>query len=710
MRRAEGRREDAEPTRRAEERAERETPRRTSAAVRLQGTLGNRIAASPRQLRRGDAGAEAPLQLRRGESGAEASRGARGPLEVGVRRSFEGPFGADFSTVRVHEDPGVRRLGALAYTRGEQIWFAPGLYRPDTAAGARLLGHELTHVLQQRAGRVDAPQGKGAPINGDAALEREADEAGDLAARGERVHVEGATAPPSAAEGPIQRKVGFEIEVGSCEVATVAPFRRDAEDLLDPIERGYTKPTEIRGRDHLVSGELLPTLKPKSFKFIAMRKKDPLLFGDGFVAEADESNSGGKTNLEFVTEALPDTLAGALRLSTILRKITALVDTLGALGKTLKRKESRSGDSGQYVMADELAEHGTPVHGVILIPGPSFDGVIQVTTGILLDQVIELMTSMAGPQAEEKELFQERMYGRAVLGGAISGHLPTNSPTAMGPGDAMAAISEYKRRSDIDSRCALQQRIVNKQPTSYYHRSESTFGSPELAGLLALLIQYTRTANQALGGYAKTIAPLMARTDFAKMFAMLPPLEQQMLGGYNAHYFVELVSLAVGENIDIYAPVFEKGLYHNYKHDPRIKSDALQGLTREEWYRGIAQGIDRLTAKNFNQESYEPTGDLESLGSFGSKTEKVGASREDAPIFEIRSIGVMGYHLWYSRVMDIFRFICGLNNRSGAPYRDTVTEWLSTEQQPHLHDPKRRDDVRDMLKIRLEGELKELLG
>ena len=43
---------------------------------------------------------------------------------------------------------------ALAYTQGTDIHFAPGQFEPDTSAGQQLLGHELTHVIQQAEGRV----------------------------------------------------------------------------------------------------------------------------------------------------------------------------------------------------------------------------------------------------------------------------------------------------------------------------------------------------------------------------------------------------------------------------------------------------------------------------------------------------------------------------------------------------------------------------
>jgi hypothetical protein len=58
--------------------------------------------------------------------------------------------------VRIHSDrraaDSATRLGALAYTSGQQLAFAQGQYAPRTRAGAELLAHELVHTVQQRAG------------------------------------------------------------------------------------------------------------------------------------------------------------------------------------------------------------------------------------------------------------------------------------------------------------------------------------------------------------------------------------------------------------------------------------------------------------------------------------------------------------------------------------------------------------------------------
>lgn len=120
-----------------------------------------------------------------------AGRGGR-PLPGDVRAEMERSFGEDFSGVRVHEGPEAAAVGAVAYTEGEDLYFQPGRFDPRSPAGKELLGHELTHVVQQRAGRVkpdDGPLGKDLALNSDAALEAEADAAGARAARGDAAGV-----------------------------------------------------------------------------------------------------------------------------------------------------------------------------------------------------------------------------------------------------------------------------------------------------------------------------------------------------------------------------------------------------------------------------------------------------------------------------------------------------------------------------------------
>lgn len=99
-----------------------------------------------------------------------------------VQAKMESALGADFSDVRIHVGPEVNAIGAIAFTWGSDIHFAPGHYNPHSMQGQQLLGHELAHVVQQRAGRVSNPFGSGTAVVQDHALEAEADRLGMKAA------------------------------------------------------------------------------------------------------------------------------------------------------------------------------------------------------------------------------------------------------------------------------------------------------------------------------------------------------------------------------------------------------------------------------------------------------------------------------------------------------------------------------------------------
>jgi hypothetical protein len=83
------------------------------------------------------------------------------PLPESERRFFEPRFGQDFSRVRLHAGDqaaeAAHSVSALAYTKGSDVVFGEGQYRPGTASGRTLLAHELAHVVQQGQEVVASP-------------------------------------------------------------------------------------------------------------------------------------------------------------------------------------------------------------------------------------------------------------------------------------------------------------------------------------------------------------------------------------------------------------------------------------------------------------------------------------------------------------------------------------------------------------------------
>ena len=114
-------------------------------------------------------------------------KGGGAPLEMAVRSHMESRLGHDFGDVRIHTDEGAaasaKSVGAQAYTVGTDVVFGAGRYDPGSPAGQKTLAHELTHVVQQKAGPVEgtpAPGGISVSHPGDR-FEQEADTAAELA-------------------------------------------------------------------------------------------------------------------------------------------------------------------------------------------------------------------------------------------------------------------------------------------------------------------------------------------------------------------------------------------------------------------------------------------------------------------------------------------------------------------------------------------------
>ncbi len=106
-----------------------------------------------------------PKRGRLGELPATAGQ----PLAAAVRLIEERRFGHDLRHVRIHtgDDTGsnLNKIGARAVTSGSHVFFRPGL-DPRSSLGARVLRHELTHVLQQTGPRPKDRAQDARPLRG----------------------------------------------------------------------------------------------------------------------------------------------------------------------------------------------------------------------------------------------------------------------------------------------------------------------------------------------------------------------------------------------------------------------------------------------------------------------------------------------------------------------------------------------------------------
>lgn len=161
----------------------------------------------------GNAGTAGLMQEERSPVLDVVGSGGGSPLAADVREDMESRLGHDFGDVRVHDDSAAhdsaRAVNAHAYTVDRNVVFQRDAYDPSSTAGKTMLAHELTHVVQQRAGVVDGTATGGGIRVSDPSdrFEREA------SANAERVMSAPAAAPP-VTPGPaaVQRDAAPEEE------------------------------------------------------------------------------------------------------------------------------------------------------------------------------------------------------------------------------------------------------------------------------------------------------------------------------------------------------------------------------------------------------------------------------------------------------------------------------------------------------------------
>ena len=164
---------------------------------------------------------------------------------------MEPRFGHDFGDVRVHTDAAAvrtaRAVGARAYTVGPDVVFGHGQFRPDNAAGQRLIAHELAHVIQQRAGGVPfaaLPRTVSSPSD---AAEREADRVADAVS----------TAPGSTS-GLTTPRITDDVAWPTPQLQRqVAPRQPTTDPLTAPLTGAEWRAIDIwRSRGEVVAGPL----------------------------------------------------------------------------------------------------------------------------------------------------------------------------------------------------------------------------------------------------------------------------------------------------------------------------------------------------------------------------------------------------------------------------------------------------------------------
>jgi hypothetical protein len=228
------------------------------------------------------------------------------PLPVGVCALMESRFGTDFGRVRVHNDAQAHEhaqaLSAKAFTRGEHITFSADRFAPHSAAGQRLLAHELAHVVQQRRGGAAPVRSAQAP------QEQAAHRAAEAVASNPQapVAVQGATA------------VGL-----ACDDEDERSWYDKLRDKVPPQYRKMAKDAVKGAADGMVDSTATALLGPAGSMLV------PSGLGSGLVERAaDAVRDGAPAALENLKGAGRDHLLGGLgALSGVVKQVSEVADT-----------------------------------------------------------------------------------------------------------------------------------------------------------------------------------------------------------------------------------------------------------------------------------------------------------------------------------------------------------------------------------------------
>jgi hypothetical protein len=370
--------------------------------------------------------------------------------------------------------------------------------------------------------------------------------------------------------------------------------------------------------------------------------KKPIVEGDYFTAEADEL-TGGYADLEIVVHGasmtgFPFDDDSRTALDQTLKQISSIYRVM--------RDASDTAVTAQRPSACMLATTLSPNNGVnnkfIVVTAPaSFRTtkvVVQATLGIRLDRLNRFMLDIGEKLPNEGAVdFNNRADGKNFL-------LPDENRTSFGTYSVGAAADAANTAVDA---------FVNANPNAFAPNDRSATAA--LRGMVSITTLYLRGTDNIRAGLAKNSTPILARTDFAKMFSLLPRPQRNYFVANKAQW-VALVLNAAGMNGKGTQPLFAN------------LNNLRQLTTKEAWLRGMVGtqsiggsyklGTDLLTAKNSGQP------ELETMGSLGNKTDSVLGDPlvRESPIFELRALKGVTPERLTGFALDLFDYAKNLES------------------------------------------------
>jgi len=203
--------------------------------------------------------------------------------------------------------------------------------------------------------------------------------------------------------------------------------------------------------------------------------------------------------------------------------------------------------------------------------------------------------------------------------------------------------------------------------------------SPELSGLVSLLVLYIKIFNEPHAqkeDYVKGYLPMLAKTDFATMFANLPADDRKKYGKNKGarKKFATIVLAAVTQDETYEAVRKEMPVIP----DRQMREGTPLNLTLQDWLTSIAAGVDRLTPAT--DDRLFGLGDLGEGAEKGKKTDPDPDAAGQRIIIEFRggSVGAgpkggQGFLTpaeWIEYAFDYFNLVRKLHGAESVPEWD----------------------------------------
>ncbi|MCG8475992.1 MAG: hypothetical protein MI784_11040 [Cytophagales bacterium] len=381
---------------------------------------------------------------------------------------------------------------------------------------------------------------------------------------------------PAEHAKPIQAKIGFEFESSRWIV------NRDPFEMPDP---GWTYEENLASRRY---------------------KKGDVLFENSFWSAQVDVIETRDSYLELVTIPFEETPEGFRQLKEAAREMEAFFNyALRAPCCTVRDRK--------VVFCREFSAFGEVKRpeACLVFPINYPDPMLtpQATAGIRLNMLRKLLNDIAAPlDTEKKALSKRKEKGRRyLLGNQQTGDYQIGNP---------ALVRDIIKITEAVIRAF--QRQWGKQFSEIFR------------SFFLLVVLYVTRAHWGSATFPKSFTAILARTDFSRMFSLLPEAEKNYLAANDAAVWLGMVKAAMpAVQADLSRPLFTCGVYMNW---PEIHRHILKDLSKEQWLKEMTRGRDLLTERHFpnRMRAYE----LESLGAMGDKTDTV--LGEPAPIIEFR--------------------------------------------------------------------------